>query len=105
MDIWRGELRTDPGIFLGAKPSSSLESWGPVWLRAKWGIEGAKRPWIEGEDRVESAKRPRTEGEARVEGAKRLRIEGEVRTEGEAREKTGEGYGEGARWAPPQKFF
>ena len=44
---------------------------------------------------------PRIEGEARVEGAKRLRIEGEARTEGEAREKTGEGSGEGARWAPP----
>ena len=40
---------------------------------------------------------PRIEGEARVEGAKRLKIEGEARTEGEAREKTGEGSGEGAR--------
>ena len=48
---------------------------------------------------------PRIEGEARIEGAKRLRIEGEARTEGEAREKTGEGSGEGARWAPPQKIF
>ena len=45
------------------------------------------------------------EGEARVEGAKRPRIEGEVRTEGEAREEAGEGSGEGARWAPPQKIF
>ena len=55
------------------------------------------RPKSEGEARIEGAKRPRIEGEARVEGAKRLRIEGESRTEGEAREKTGEGSGEGAR--------
>ena len=42
---------------------------------------------------------PRIGGEARVEGAKRLKIEGK------AREKTGEGSGEGAWWAPPQKIF
>ena len=60
---------------------------------------------VEGEARIEGAKRPRIEGEARVEGAKRPRIEGEARTEGEAWEKTGEGSGEGARWAPPQKIF
>ena len=53
---------------------------------------------VEGEAGIEGAKRPRIEGEARVEGAKRLMIEGEARTEGEgeAREKTGEGSGEGA---------
>ena len=39
------------------------------------------------------------------EGAKRPRIEGEARTEGEARDIAGEGSGEGARWAPPQKIF
>ena len=68
----------DPGIYFGgAKPSF--------------------QPKVEGEARIEGAKRPRIEGEARFEGAKRLRIEGEARTEGEAREKTGEGSGEGAR--------
>ena len=60
---------------------------------------------VEGEARIEGAKRPSIEGEARVEGAKRPRFEGEARTEGEAREKAGEGSGEGARWAPPQKIF
>ena len=39
----------------------------------------------------------KVKGEARVEGAKHPRIEGEARTEGEAREKAGEGSGEGTR--------
>ena len=52
---------------------------------------------VKGEARIEGAKRPSIEGETRVEGAKRPRIEGEARTEGEAREKAGEGSGEGAR--------
>ena len=39
----------------------------------------------------------KTEGEARIEGAKRPRIEGEARSEGEARDKAGEGSGEGDR--------
>ena len=60
---------------------------------------------VKGEARIEGAKRPSIEGEARVEGAKRSRIEGEARTEGEAREKSGEGSGEGARWALPRKFL
>ena len=47
----------------------------------------------------------KVKGEARVEGAKCPRIEGEAQTEGEARGKAGEGSGEGARWAPPQKNF
>ena len=46
---------------------------------------------VKGEARIEGAKRPS------IEGAKRPRIEGEARTEGEAREKAGEGSGEGAR--------
>ena len=76
----------DPRIYFGgAKPRSPIE--------------------VKGETRIEGAKRPSIEGEARVEGAKRPRIEGEVRTEGEAREKAGEGSGEGARWAPPRKIF
>ena len=52
---------------------------------------------VEGEARIEGAKRPSIEGKARVEGAKRPRIEGEAQTEGEAREKAGDGSGEGAR--------
>ena len=47
------------------------------------------------ESRARSARS--IEGEARVEGAKRPRFEGEARTEGEARDKAGEGSGEGAR--------
>ena len=38
-------------------------------------------------------------------GAKRPRIEGGARAEGDARDIAGEGSGEGARWAPPQKIF
>ena len=52
---------------------------------------------VKGKARIEGAKRPSIEGEARAEGAKRSRIEGKARTEGEAREKAGEGTGEGAR--------
>ena len=76
----------DPGIYFGG-PNQDPQS------------------KVEGEARIEGAKRSRIEGEARVEGAKRPRIEGEARTEGETREKRGEGSGEGARWAPPQKIF
>ena len=36
-------------------------------------------------------------GVARIEGAERPRFEGEARIEGEARERAGEGSGEGAR--------
>ena len=45
------------------------------------------------------------DGVARVEGTKRLSIEGKARAEDEAQDKAGEGSGEGARWAPPQKNF
>ena len=76
----------DPGIYFGG-PNQDPQS------------------KVEGEARIEGAKRPSIEGEARVEGAKRPRIEGEAQTKGEAREKAGEGSGEGARWAPPQKIF
>ena len=57
------------------------------------------------ERKIEGAKRPRIEGEARVEGAKRPKVESEGRIEDRALDKTGEGSGEGARWAPPQKNF
>ena len=60
---------------------------------------------VKGGARIEGAKCSSIEGEARVEGAKRPRIEGEARTEGEAREKAGEGSGEGARRASPKKIF
>ena len=61
---------------------------------------------VEGKARIEGAKRPSIKGEARVEGAKCPRIEGEARTEGEAREKAGEGSGEGSvSPPPPQKIF
>ena len=40
-------------------------------------------------------------GEARIRGAKRLRFEGGAQIKGKAREKAGEGSGEGAQWAPP----
>ena len=44
-------------------------------------------------------------GEARNEGAKRPRFEGEARIEGEARERAGEGSGEGGSVSPsPEKF-
>ena len=36
-------------------------------------------------------------GKARIRGAKRLRFEGGARIEGQARERAGEGSGEGAR--------
>ena len=36
-------------------------------------------------------------GEAQIRGAKRLRFEGGAQIEGEAREKAGEGSGEGAQ--------
>ena len=62
-----------------------------------WGPNQDPQSKVKGEARIEGAKRPSIEGEARVEGAKRLRIEGKARTEGEAREKAGEGSGEGAR--------
>ena len=68
----------DPGIYFGG-PNQSPQS------------------KVKGEARIEGAKRPSIEGEARVEGAKRPRIEGEARTEGKAREKAGEGSGEGDR--------
>ena len=72
----------DPGINLGgAKPSSSIESWG-----------GA---------RIEGTKRSRTENEAQIKGAKRLKIEGEALTERETREKTGGG----GSVSPSPKFF
>ena len=44
-------------------------------------------------------------GEARIEGAKRLRFEGEARIEGEARERAGEGSGEGLGEPLPRKFL
>ena len=47
----------------------------------------------------------KVEGEARIEGAKRPRIEGETRTEGEAREKSGEGSGEGGSVSPSPGNF
>ena len=77
----------DPGIFFWGVPNQGPQS------------------KVEGEARIEGAKRPSIEGEARVESAKRPKIEGKARTEGEARENAGEGSGEGARWAPPQKIF
>ena len=83
-NTWSG---ADPEIYFGGGPNQGPQS------------------KVEGEARIEGAKRPSIEGEARVEGAKRPRIEGEARTEGEARENRGEGSGEGARWAPPQKIF
>ena len=60
---------------------------------------------VKGGARIEGAKRPSIEGKARVEGAKRPRIEGEARTEGEAREKAGEGSGEGLGEPLPRKFL
>ena len=62
-----------------------------------------RKLWAKPESRARSARVSRAK--PRVEGAKRPRIEGEARTEGEARKKAGEGSGEGARWAPPQKIF
>ena len=41
----------------------------------------------------------------RTEGAKRSRIEGEAQTEGEARDRAGEGSGEGAPEPLPNKFL
>ena len=69
---WRTETAADPAIYLG----------------------GGQTKFSDQKLRAEPESRARS---ARVEGAKRLRIEGEARTEGEAREKTGEGSGEGAR--------
>ena len=36
-----------------------------------------------------------------IKGTKRPRFEGKARIKGKAREKAGEGSGDGARWAPP----
>ena len=87
MNMEGGQIEGGSRIFFEGEPSFALESWGPVRLRAKPRIEGAKRPWIECEAQVVGAMRSRIEGEARVEGAKRQRIEDEARTN------TGRGLG------------
>ena len=47
----------------------------------------------------------KVEGEARIEGAKRPRIEAKPEPRAKPEKNRGEGSGEGARWAPPQKIF
>ena len=74
---WEGKWTFGGGVengfrnFGGAKPSSSLESRGTVWLRVKPRIEGAKRPRIEGEARVEGAKRLMLENRGRSRSRRR----------------------------------
>ena len=55
------------------------------------------------ESRARSARVSRAKPESRTRSARELRAKPEPR--GEAREKSGGGSGEGARWAPPQKIF
>ena len=74
-------------------------------VKIEVGVDQFGEGQIEGAARTEGAKRPRIEGAARTEGAKRPRIESVARTEGAARDRSGEGSGEGARWAPPQNIF
>ena len=87
LDLYISGTGADPGIYFGGGQTKVPNP----KLRAK------------PESRARSARVSRAKPESRARSARELRAKPEPRAKPE--KKRGEGSGEGARWAPPQKIF
>ena len=87
LDSSPAQSLADPGIYFGgAKPRSPIESWGRSPNRGREAPENRGRSPSRGREAPENWGRSPNRGRS-------------------PRKKRGEGSGEGARWAPPQKIF